>query len=160
MARRLPNSSQVSKRNQHHVNAVRVAHARELRSTLAEESSARIHQLLEPVPRSLHRKLQIHIQATSLTRGTAGMQTWNEGGISDESAIDAFRRGLQRVEFKEQLGQMKVRTLAWLLELANSWADGEDSVRNETETHTARSEYDYDGDEQWDIFFVSPKTGQ
>src|ERR1043165_9900388 len=39
--------------------------------------------------------------------------------ISDESAIDAFRRGLQRVEFKEQLGQMKVRTLAQLLELAN-----------------------------------------
>ena len=28
--------------------------------------------------------------------------------ISDESAIDAFRRGLQRVEFKEHLGQMKV----------------------------------------------------
>src|ERR1043165_7720727 len=64
--------------------------------------------------------------------------------ISDESSIDAFRRGLQRVEFKEQLGQMKVRTLARLLELANSWADAEDSVRNETETHTARSEYDYD----------------
>src|SRR3954471_24954993 len=39
---------------------------------------------------------------------------------------------------------MKVRTLARLLELANSWEDGEDSVRNETETHTARSEYDYD----------------
>src|ERR1041385_525318 len=60
-------------------NAVRAAHARELRSTLAEESSTRIHQLLEPVPRSLHRKLQIHIQATNLTRGTAGMQTRNEG---------------------------------------------------------------------------------
>ena len=40
--------------------------------------------------------------------------------ISDERAIDAFRRGLQRVEFKEQLGQMKVRTLTRLLELANS----------------------------------------
>src|ERR1041384_712850 len=39
---------------------------------------------------------------------------------------------------------MKVRTLARLLELANSWADGEDSIRNETETHTARSEHDYD----------------
>src|ERR1041385_4188653 len=80
MARRLPNSSQVSKRNQCHDNALRAAHARELRSTLAEESSARIHQLLEPVLRSLHRKLQIHIRATSLTRGTAGMQTRNKGG--------------------------------------------------------------------------------
>src|ERR1044072_7079624 len=39
---------------------------------------------------------------------------------------------------------MKVRTLARLLELANSWADGEDSVRNETETFAARSEHDYD----------------
>src|ERR1041384_4422940 len=39
---------------------------------------------------------------------------------------------------------MKVRTLARLLELANSWADGEDSVRNETETFTARLEHDYD----------------
>ena len=64
--------------------------------------------------------------------------------ISDESAIDAFRRGLQHVEFKEQLGQMKVRTLAKLLELANSWADGDDSVRNETETFAARSEHDSD----------------
>src|SRR3954462_62304 len=64
--------------------------------------------------------------------------------ISYESTIDAFRRGLQRIEFKEQLGQMKVRTLARLLELANNWADGEDSVRNETEIHTARPEHDYD----------------
>src|SRR4051812_2180671 len=51
--------------------------------------------------------------------------------ISDESAIDAFRRGLQHIDFKEQLGQMKVRTLARLLEQANNWAAGEDSVRNE-----------------------------
>src|SRR3954466_16059150 len=48
--------------------------------------------------------------------------------ISDESAIDAFRRGLQHIDFKGQLGQMKVRTLAWLLEQANTWADGEDSM--------------------------------
>src|ERR1041384_7498497 len=89
MARRLPNSSQVSKRDQCHGDAVRTTHARELRSTLAEKSSARIHQLLEPVPRSLHRKLQINIQATSLTRGAAGMQTRNEGGhASIHPAVD------------------------------------------------------------------------
>ena len=64
--------------------------------------------------------------------------------ISHESAIDAFRRGLQRIDFKEQLGQMKVRTLARLLEQANNWADGEDSIRNELEIHTAHSERDYD----------------
>src|ERR1041385_9422037 len=39
---------------------------------------------------------------------------------------------------------MKVRTLARLLEQANSWADGGDAVRNETKIHTARSEHDYD----------------
>src|SRR3954462_271207 len=79
--------------------------------------------------------------------------------ISDESAIDAFRRGLQRIELKEQPGKMKVRTLAQLLELANSWADGEDSVRNKTETHIARSEYDYDynGDRGYDRRRKRPK---
>src|SRR3954470_7852529 len=64
--------------------------------------------------------------------------------ISDESAIDAFRRGLQRIDFKEQLGQMKVQTLARLLEQANNWADGEDSVWNESEIQIARTERDYD----------------
>src|SRR3954468_23968553 len=54
--------------------------------------------------------------------------------ISDESAIVAFRRGLQHIGFKEQLGQMKVRTLARLLAQANNWADGEESIRNETKT--------------------------
>src|SRR4051812_6205674 len=39
---------------------------------------------------------------------------------------------------------MKVRTLARLLEQANNWADGEDSVRNESEVQIARSERDYD----------------
>src|SRR4051812_36385661 len=39
---------------------------------------------------------------------------------------------------------MKVRTIARLLELAHSWADGEDSVRKEIEIHTVRSKDDYD----------------
>src|SRR3954471_22791832 len=52
--------------------------------------------------------------------------------ISDESAIDAFRRGLQRIDFKDQLGQMKVETLRRLLEKANNWDDGDDFARNES----------------------------
>ena len=64
--------------------------------------------------------------------------------ISDESAIDAFRRGLQRIDFKEQLRQMKVQTLARLLEQANNWADGEDSIQNESDIQSARPERDYD----------------
>src|SRR3954471_23132103 len=39
---------------------------------------------------------------------------------------------------------MKARTLARLLEQANNWADGEDSVRNEAEIQITRSEGDYD----------------
>src|SRR3954470_19970481 len=62
---------------------------------------------------------------------------------SDESAIDTFRRGLQRIDFKEQLGQMKVRTLGRLLKQAKNWADREDFVRNESEIQIARSERDY-----------------
>src|SRR4051812_48383126 len=53
-------------------------------------------------------------------------------------------KGLQRIDFKEQLGQMKVRTLARLPEQVNNWAGGEDSVRNELEIKIARSERDYD----------------
>src|SRR3954464_6505222 len=64
--------------------------------------------------------------------------------ISDESTIDAFRRGLQRIDFKEQLGQLKVRTLAQLLENTNNLADGEDSIRNEADTPTTRGDRDYD----------------
>src|ERR1041385_6187923 len=110
MARRLPNSSQVSERNQRHGNAVRTTHARELRSTLAEESPARIHQLLEPVPRSLHRNFKSTYKRPAAleeprackqgTRETvrAYIQRWtilknSAEDISDESAIDAFRRG-------------------------------------------------------------------
>src|SRR3954471_21687086 len=39
---------------------------------------------------------------------------------------------------------MKVRTLTRLLEQANNWEDGEDSVRNKSEIQIARSERDYD----------------
>src|ERR1041385_8975571 len=80
--------------------------------------------------------LQAYIQRWTILKNSAE-------DISDESAIDALRRGLKRIVFKEQLGQMKVRTLARLLEQANSWADGEDFVRNETEIHIARSEHNY-----------------
>src|ERR1041385_8768872 len=45
--------------------------------------------------------LQAYIQCWTILKNSAE-------DISDESAIDTFRRGLQRTEFKEQLGQMKV----------------------------------------------------
>src|ERR1041385_1033711 len=128
MARRLPDSSQVSKRNQRRGNAVRAAHARELRSTLAEKSSSRIHQLLEPVPRSLHRKLQINIQATSLTQGAAGMQTRNEGGpasihlamddIQELSGRHLGRKCDRRIQARSSA--RRIRGAAWTDESPNT----------------------------------------
>jgi hypothetical protein len=48
--------------------------------------------------------------------------------ISPKSAIDAFRDGLIRRDFKEELGRCKPKTIDHLMSLANEWADGEDSI--------------------------------
>jgi hypothetical protein len=48
--------------------------------------------------------------------------------ISPERAIDAFRDGLIRRDFKEELGHYKTKTIDHLMSLANEWADGEDSI--------------------------------
>jgi hypothetical protein len=48
--------------------------------------------------------------------------------ISPERAIDAFRDGLMRWDFKEELGRCKLKTVDHLMSLANEWADGEDSI--------------------------------
>src|SRR4051812_14701089 len=70
----------------------------------------------------------------------ACIQRWTILKNSAEDISDESVRGLQHIDFKEQLGQMKVRTLARLLEQANNMADGEDSVRNKSEIQIARSE--------------------
>ena len=48
--------------------------------------------------------------------------------ISEERAIDAFRNGVKRQDFKEELGRVKPKTLDHLMDIANRWADSEDSV--------------------------------
>jgi hypothetical protein len=48
--------------------------------------------------------------------------------ISPERAIDAFRDGLIRWDFKEEFGRCKPKTVDHLMSLANKWADGEDSI--------------------------------
>jgi hypothetical protein len=48
--------------------------------------------------------------------------------ISPERAIDAFRDGLIRRDFKEELGRCKPKTIDHLISLPNEWADGEDSI--------------------------------
>ena len=48
-----------------------------------------------------------------------------------KNAVDAFRRGLSRQELKEELGRQKPTSVSQLMDIANRWADGEDSVINE-----------------------------
>src|SRR3954468_21231550 len=58
--------------------------------------------------------------------------------ISEERAIDAFKDGVKRQDFKEELGRIKPKTLDHLMDIANRWEDGEDSV------HRAHSEEEDD----------------
>jgi len=59
------------------------------------------------------------------------------------------------------------RNNLWLVPAAGGWPT-QLTVSDQRQTHPAWSpdgkwiayQSDYDGDEQWDIFFVSPKTGQ
>ncbi|KAK1683809.1 hypothetical protein QYE76_044657 [Lolium multiflorum] len=49
--------------------------------------------------------------------------------VSVDRAIDAFSDGVQRESYIEELGRKKPKTITKLMEIANSWADGEDNVR-------------------------------
>ena len=51
--------------------------------------------------------------------------------ISDDNAIYAFTLGVYRLELKETLGRVKPKTIVHLMQIANEWADGEDSILNE-----------------------------
>src|SRR4051812_37694682 len=48
--------------------------------------------------------------------------------ISEERTIDAFKDGVKCQDIKEELGNVKPKTLDHLMDIANRWADGEDSV--------------------------------
>jgi hypothetical protein len=49
--------------------------------------------------------------------------------VSVDRAIDAFSDGIRRETYIEELGRKKPKTITKLMEIANSWADGEDNVR-------------------------------
>jgi cobalamin biosynthesis protein CobT len=50
--------------------------------------------------------------------------------IFDERAIDAFNNGLHRTDFVEELGRVRPKTMGELMDLANTWASGEDAASN------------------------------
>jgi hypothetical protein len=50
--------------------------------------------------------------------------------VSDERAVDAFLAGLCRSDLVEELGRTKPKTVSGLMEVANRFADGEDTYNN------------------------------
>jgi hypothetical protein len=50
--------------------------------------------------------------------------------VSDKRAIDAFMIGLQRADLVKEMGQIKPKTMADLMYIANRFADGKDAYHN------------------------------
>jgi hypothetical protein len=67
--------------------------------------------------------------------------------ISPERAIDVFRDGLIRQDFREELGRCKPKTIDHLMSLANEWADGEDSIAN-LRSHHCSPDHEADAKDQ------------
>jgi hypothetical protein len=68
--------------------------------------------------------------------------------ISPKRAIDAFRDGRIRHDFKEELGRCKPKTINHLMSLANEWADGEDSI-TAPRSHRRSAEHDINAKDQF-----------
>jgi hypothetical protein len=62
--------------------------------------------------------------------------------VSVDRAIDAFSDGIRQESYIEELGRKKPKTITKLMEIANSWADGEDHARK------SRSRRDDEEDDQ------------
>jgi hypothetical protein len=67
--------------------------------------------------------MRAYIQRWSLIKNTVDH-------VSDERAIDAFIRGVRRRDLFEELGRVNPKTVAELMDIANKWADGDDTVYN------------------------------
>jgi hypothetical protein len=68
--------------------------------------------------------------------------------ILPKRAIDAFRDGLFRRDFKEEMGHCNPRTIDHLMSLANEWTDGEDSILA-PRSHRRSAERDVDVKDQF-----------
>jgi hypothetical protein len=67
--------------------------------------------------------LRSYIQCWSVIKNSAE-------DVSDERAIDAFSSGLRRSDLAEEIGRTRSRTVSELMEVANKFADGEDTYNN------------------------------
>jgi hypothetical protein len=67
------------------------------------------------------------------------IQCWSiiknsEEDVSEERAIDAFVLRLRRSDFVEEMDRTKLRTVSQLMDVANRFADGEDTYHNKRAT--------------------------
>jgi hypothetical protein len=67
--------------------------------------------------------LRSYIQCWSVIKNSAE-------DVSDERAIDAFSAGLRRSDLVEEIGRIHPRIVSELMEIANRFADGEDTYNN------------------------------
>jgi hypothetical protein len=67
--------------------------------------------------------LRAYIQRWSIIKNSAVE-------VSEERAIDAFIVGLRRGDLVEEMGRIKPETVSYLMDIANSFADGEDACNN------------------------------
>jgi hypothetical protein len=75
--------------------------------------------------------LGLYIQRWSIIKNSAK-------DVSDERAIDAFTQGLRRADFIEEMGRIKPKTVAELMNVANRFPDGEDAYHNKKNKTTRR----------------------
>jgi hypothetical protein len=57
--------------------------------------------------------------------------------FSNERAVNGFISGLYRSDFIEEMGGIKLKKVSDLMDIANRFADGEDTYNN-TRTHTKK----------------------
>jgi hypothetical protein len=69
------------------------------------------------------KNLRSYIQRWSVIKNSAK-------DVSDERAIDAFLAGLRRSDLMEEVGRTKPKAVSELMEVANRFADGEDTYNN------------------------------
>jgi hypothetical protein len=94
--------------------------ARNFRSTYKRPTS------LEEIKTCVQKKgetLRSYIQRWSVIKNSAE-------DVSDERAIDAFSGGLRRLDLVEEIGRTRPRTVSELMEVANRFADREDTYNN------------------------------
>jgi hypothetical protein len=94
--------------------------ARNFRSTYKRPAS--LKEIKSCVPRK-GETLRSYIQRWSVIKNSAE-------DVSDERAIDAFSAGLRHSDLVEEVGRTRPRMVSELMEIANRFADGEDTYNN------------------------------